>query len=119
MFSNIINTTHTRTTTDAFWFYVSSLIILVGFSTVLVHVLGMLGVVSGVGSFFDGGSVHGIISTGFVLLLSTVLLTSKKLTSDLLSILLVGIGVYLTYTSSVLIGMIPLAILTTISGHTK
>jgi hypothetical protein len=117
MFGKIIDTSHTRTTTEAVWFYIASLILLVGISTVLVHVLSMVGIVSGVGSFFDGGNIYTLIGTGFVLLLSTMMLTSKKLTSDLLSILLVGVGVYLAFTSSVLLGMIPVALLSTISSN--
>lgn len=117
MFGKMIDTTHTRNTTEAVWFYLTSLILLVGVSTVLVHVLSLMGIVSGVDSFFDGGSVYTIIGTGFVLLLSTMILTGRKLTSDLLSILLVGIGVYLSFTTSVLLGMIPIALLTTVGGH--
>ena len=111
-----VNVSTTRSTTDAVWFYISSLILLVGFSTVLVHVLSSIGVVSGVGSFFDGGHIHTLIGTGFIMVLSSLILTSRKLTSDLFSILLVAVGVYLSYTTNVMLGMIPVAVLTTI-GH--
>lgn len=110
-----MNVTTTRSTTDAVWFYISSLILLVGFSTVLVHVLSSIGIVSGVGGFFEGGNVNTIIGTGFVLVLSSLILTSRKITNDLFSILLVAVGVYLSYTTSVMLGMIPVAILTTLN----
>ena len=115
MFGKIIDTTHTKTTTEAVWFYIMSLIILVGFSTVLLHVLGLTGVVSGVGTFFEGHSLHTLIGTGFVLVLSSMILTSRKLTGDLFSILLVGLGVYLSFTMTVMVGMIPVALLTTLN----
>jgi len=117
MFGRImdLNVTTTRSTSDAVWFYISSLILLVGFSTVLVHVLGMVGVIDKVGSFFEGGHIHTLIGTGFVLVLSSLILTGRKLTSDLFSILLVGVGVYLAYTTNVMLGMIPVAILTTLN----
>ncbi len=116
MFGRMLDVTTTRNTTDAVWFYITSTILMVGISTVLVHVLGMVGVVTGVGSFFEGGHVHTLIGTGFVLLLSSLILTGRKLTSDLFSILLVVVGVYLSYTTNVMLGLIPIAILTTL-GH--
>ncbi|HNQ92548.1 MAG TPA: hypothetical protein PKI93_06415 [Alphaproteobacteria bacterium] len=113
-FLKSLDVTKTHSTTDAVWFYITSLILLVGFSTVLGHILHLMGVVDVVGSFFDGGHVHTMIGTGFVLLLSSMILTGRKLTSDLFSILLVGVGVYLSYTTSVMIGMIPVVLLTTL-----
>ncbi|MGE4313186.1 MAG: hypothetical protein AB7E85_02810 [Pseudobdellovibrionaceae bacterium] len=114
MFGKMIDTTSTRSTTDAVWFYISSLIVLVGFSTVLLHVLGMAGVVSDVHGFFEGSHMHTLIGTGFILVLSTMILSGRKLTSDIFSILLVVLGVYLGYTTSILLGMVPVALLTTI-----
>lgn len=114
MFGRMIDTTSTRSTTDAIVFYITSLVLLVGFSTVLVHILSLLNVVSGVGSFFDGGHVHTLIGTGFVLVISSLILTGRKLTSDLFSILLVGVAVYLSYTTNVMLGMIPVTLLTTL-----
>lgn len=114
MIGKLIDTSHTRSTTEAIWFYITSLILLVGFSTVSIHVLSMAGVVEGVGSFFEGHSLHTLIGTGFVLVLSSMILTGRKLTSDLFSILLVGLGIYLAYSTSVMLGMIPVALLTTL-----
>lgn len=116
MFGKLIDVTSIRSTSDAVWFYLSSLILLVGFSTVMTYVLHSVGVIDTVGSFFDGGHVHTLIGTGFVLVLSSMILTGRKLTSDLFSILLVGVGVYLSYTTNVMLGMLPVALLTTLSG---
>lgn len=113
-FLKSLDVTKTYSTSDAVWFYVTSLILLVGFSTVLGHMLHMMGVVDVVGSFFDGGHVHTMIGTGFVLMLSSMILTGRKLTGDLFSILLVVVGVYLAFTTSVLLGMLPVALLTTL-----
>lgn len=115
MFGRILDVNSTRSSTDAVFFYIMSLVLLVGLSTVLVHVLSMIGVVDKVGSFFEGGHIHTLIGTGFVLVLSSLILTGRKMTSDLFSILLVGIGVYLAYTTNVMLGMIPVALLTTLN----
>jgi hypothetical protein len=98
----------------AFWFYVLSLTLLVGISTTLVHFLGMVGVVETTGSFFVGGEIHTLIGSIFVLMVSGLILTSRKMTSDIFAVLLVVVGVYLAYTTSVMIGLIPVALLTTI-----
>ena len=115
MIGRILDVNSTRSTTDAVFFYITSLILLVGLSTVMVHVLSMVGVVDKVGSFFEGGHVHTLIGTGFVLVLSSLILTGRKMTSDLFSILLVAVGVYLAYTTNVMLGMIPVALLTTLT----
>lgn len=114
MFGRILDVNTTRTTGDAVGFYVLSLIMLVGFSTLLVHVLTMLGLVSASASFFEGSHIHTLIGTGFVLVVSSLILTGRKLTGDLFSILLVAVAVYLAYTTNVMLGMIPVAILTTL-----
>jgi len=109
----------THSITDAVWFYVTGLIAMVGFTTVLGYVLGHLGLVDKVGSFFDGGSTYTLLGTGFVLLLSSMILTGRKLTGDLFSIVLVGIAVYLSFTTSLILGLVPVAILTTLHGMKK
>jgi hypothetical protein len=114
MFGKILDVTHHRSTTEAVWFYVIALTLMVGISTTLVHFLGMVGVVDGSGSFFGGGEVFTMIGTVLVLMLSGLILTSRNLTSDIFSVLVVGVGVYLAYTSSVMIGLIPVALLTTL-----
>jgi hypothetical protein len=115
-FLKSLDVSKTHSTTDAVWFYITGVILMVGFTTVLGYVLGSVGVVDKVGSFFDGGHTYTLIGTGFVLLLSSLILTGRKLTSDLFSILLVGIAVYLAFTTSLLLGMVPVALLTTLHG---
>ncbi len=112
-FLKSLDVTKTHTVTEAVWFYITGLIMMVGFTTVLGYVLGHFGVVDKVGSFFDGGSTFTLLGTGFVLLLSSMIVTGRKLTGDLFSILLVGIAVYLSFTMSLILGLVPVALLTT------
>lgn len=114
MLDKILDVGHTRSTVGAFWFYVLSLTILVGISTTLVHFLGLVGVVDGAGSFFAGGEIHTLIGSLFVLMVSGLILTTRKLTSDMFSVLLTVVAVYLAYETSVMLGLIPVALLTTI-----
>ncbi|MCI5060560.1 MAG: hypothetical protein MRY79_05765 [Alphaproteobacteria bacterium] len=91
-----------------------SLVLLVGISTTVVHFFGMAGIIEGGGHFFSGSEIHTLIGTLFVLFVSGLILTHRKLTSDIFSVLLVGIAIYLAYTTSVLLGLIPVALLTTL-----
>ncbi len=112
-FLKSLDISKSHSVSDAVWFYVTGVILMVGFTTVLGYVLGTMGIVDKVGSFFDGGHTYTLLGTGFVLLVSSLILTGRKLTSDLFSILLVGIAVYLSYTTSLMLGMVPVALLTT------
>ena len=114
MFGKILDVVHHRTTWDAVVFYFISLTLMVGVSTTLVHFLGMAGVVDGTGSFFGGGEIYTLIGTVLTLMIGGLILSSRNLTSDIFSVLVVGVGVYLAYTSSVMIGLVPVALLTTI-----
>lgn len=114
MFGKILDVGHHRTTTEAVWFYFIALTLMVGVSTTLVHFLGMVGVVDGTGSFFGGGEMYTLIGTILTLMIGGLILTSRNLTSDIFSVLVVAVGVYLAYTSSVMIGLIPVALLTTL-----
>jgi len=114
MFGKILDVGHHRTTWDAVVFYFVSLTLMVGISTTLVHFLGMAGVIDGSGSFFGGGEIYTLIGTVLTLMIGGLILSGRNLTSDLFSVLVVGVGVYLAYTSSVMIGLIPVALLTTI-----
>lgn len=116
MIGKILDVGHVRSTVGALWFYVLSLVLLVGISTTTVHVLGMLGIVEGGTSFFVGSDMHTMIGSLFVLFVSGLILTHRKLTSDIFAVLLVGIGVYLSYTTGILLGLIPIALLTTLGG---
>ncbi len=115
-FLKSLDISKTHSISEAVWFYVTGLITMIGFTTVLGYVLGHLGMVDKVGSFFDGGSTYTLLGTGFVLLLSSMILTGRKLTGDLFSIALVGIGVYLAFTTSLILALVPVALLTTLHG---
>ncbi len=110
MFGKMLDVSSVRSTTGAFWFYLMSVIVLFG----TVHVLEVTGVLGMIGSMFTGHDINTIVSTGFVLIISSLILTGRHLTSDLLSIVLTVVGVYLTYTSDVMIGLVPIALLTTL-----
>lgn len=98
---------------EAFTFYIVQTVVLVGVATTLVYALGMFGVVDGGGSFFEGGDTYTLIGTAFVLLVSSGILYSKGLSSDLFAFALTVIAVYLAWDSSVLLGMIPVALMST------
>lgn len=117
MFGRMLDGTM-KTTIDAFGVYLMSTILLVGLTTVLVHVLGLVGVVDGGGSIFTGGSIYTLIGTGFVLVLSSLILHEKHLTGDLHSLILMVVGIWLAYTTSVFLGLVPVALLTTLKGVT-
>ena len=118
MFGNLTDFSHTRSHTEAFGFFVFSTILLVGLSTILIPVLGLIGVDLGTvtSTVVKGVEVHTLISTLFVLLMSSLILVGKKLTGDLLSIILTIVGVYVTYHISVILGMVVVSYLTTIKG---
>lgn len=101
-----------KSTMDAVMFYIVTLMVMVGFSTVVLHVLGMAGVVSGVGGFFGGHELHTIIGTGLLLVISSLILSGRKLTSDLFSIILVCVGIYLAFKVSILLGLVPITVVT-------
>ncbi|MCB1556518.1 MAG: hypothetical protein KDJ15_04305 [Alphaproteobacteria bacterium] len=98
----------------AFLFYLTHLVLLVGLSTVTVFVLGHVGLIDGtVGTFFEGGHVHTVIGSLFVLWLGGTILHKKDLTGDMMSVLVVMVGLFLAWTTSVLLGLVPIALLTT------
>ncbi len=115
MFGNSLDLGAKRDFMSAFMFFVAHLMVLVGVSTVLVHFLGMVGVVEGGGSFFAGGETYSLIGSLFVLWLGGSVLAKRGLTSDTMSIIIVMIGLYLAWTSGAILGLVPIALLTTIS----
>lgn len=115
MFNHVTNLAQTRSHIEAVGFFLFYTVLLVGLSTFLGHYLVVLGVLDGtVGSFFDGGSVHTMIGAGWTLILSSMILTSKKLTGDIMSVVIALIGVYLAYTVNVMLGMVVVSYLTTL-----
>lgn len=116
MFTHITNLAHTRTITQALGFFLFYTVVLVGLSTFLGHYMVVLGIVDGtVGSFFDGGGLHTMIGAGWTLFLSSMVLSSKKLTNDIMSVIIVLVGVYLAYTVNVMLGMVVVSYLTTLT----
>ena len=79
MFTHITNLAHSRSITQAFGFYLFYTILLVGLSTFLGHYLVALGIIDGtVGTFFEGSEIHTLIGTGWVMILSSMVLSGKK-----------------------------------------
>jgi len=115
MFNHLTNLAHTRSITGAMGFFLFHVILLVGLSTFLGHYLVSLGVIDGtVGSFFEGGEIHTLIGAGWTLVLSSMVLTGKKMTNDIMSVVIALVGVYLAYTVNVMLGMVVVAYLTTL-----
>ena len=115
MFKHITDLAHTRSVTEAIGFFLFYTILLVGLSTFLGHYLVTLGVIDGtVGSFFDGGSIHTMIGAGWTLILSSLVLSGKKLTGDIMAVVIAMVGVYLAYTVNVMLGMVVVGYLTTL-----
>ena len=115
MFNHIANLAHSRSITGAMGFFLFYTILLVGLSTFLGHYLPSLGLIEGaVGGFFEGGGVHTLIGAGWTLMLSSMILSGKKLTSDLMAVIIAVVGVYLSYSVDVLLGMVVVSYLTTL-----
>lgn len=116
MFTHLTNLTMKRSLTDAISFYIFHAILLVGLSTFLGHYLVTFGVIDGtVGDFFAGGQIHTLIGTGWVMILSSLILQGKKLTNDMMSVIIALVGIYLAYTVNVLLGMVVVSYLTTLN----
>lgn len=115
MFTNITNFAQTRSVTEAFGFFLFYTVLLVGLSTFLSHYMGVFGVWDGtVGSFFEGGGTHTMIGAGWVMVMAAAILQSRKMTSDLMSVMIAAVGVYLAYSVDVLAGMVVVSYLTTV-----
>jgi len=115
MFSHITNLAHNRSIVDAVGFFLVYSIVLIGLSTFLGHYLNVLGIVDVVsGSFFEGGHIHTLIGAGWTLVLSSMVLSSKKLTNDIMAVLIAIVGVYLAWHVNVLLGMVVVSYLTTL-----
>jgi hypothetical protein len=115
MFNHVTNLAQTRSHIEAVGFFLFYTVLLVGLSTFLGHYLVTLGVIDGtVGSFFEGGTIHTLIGAGWTLVISSMILSSKKLTSDIMAVVIALVGVYLAYTVNVMLGMVVVAYLTTL-----
>lgn len=115
MFGKVMDLNVKHDVVGAFMFFLVHLVILAGVSTIGVHILSVLGFVDGsVGSFLEGGSIHTLIGSLFVLWLGGSILHVRGLTNDIMSVIIVVAGLYLAFTSSVILGLVPIALLTTI-----
>ncbi len=115
MFGKSLDLGAKRDFMGAFMFFVAHLMILVGVATVAVHFLAMAGMVDGSGSFFAGGETYTLISSLFVLWLGGSILAKRGMTNDMMSIIIVMIALYLAWTTSAILGLVPIALLTTIN----
>lgn len=98
---------------DAFTYYIVQTVVLVGVATTLVYGLNMFGVVSESGSFFAGGETYRVIGSAFVLLISSGILYSKGLSNDMFAFAVTVLAIWLSWHNSVMLGMIPVALLST------
>jgi hypothetical protein len=117
MFSKITDLTKTRSITDSLIFFIGMSVILVGLTTILGNVLGVIGVGSTVVTgIFGGVGLTTIIGTLFVLMSGGTIVHHKKLGGDILSVVVLLTGVYLSYTTSVFLGLLLVSYLTTVKG---
>lgn len=111
MFGKYTDIVGTKNFLDAIGFYLFFTIFFVGLSSVLVHILGVVGIVEGIGGMLSGISISTLVGSAWVLFLSSMIVNKKGL-KDLLSIVLLVLGTYLAYDMGVIVGMIPVTILT-------
>lgn len=115
MFTKSLDLTLKHDGVSGLMFYLVHLVLLTGLSTMLVFFLGHMGLIEGtVGTFFEGGDIHTLIGTLFVLWLGGSILHAKSLTNDIMSVIIVGVGIYLAWTTGAILGLIPIALLTTL-----
>ena len=118
MFGHLNSLGHDRSNTEALGFGIFYTVFLAGLSGVLLSVLGTLGVHLGteVGGVFSGIEINKMVGTLFVIIMSSMILGNKKLTSDTLAVILTVVGIYATYKIDVVLGMIVVSYLTTLKG---
>ena len=118
MFGHLTNLGHDRSHTEAIGFGLFYTVFLAGLSGVLISLLGVLGISVGdtVGGVFSGIEINQMVGTLFVIVLSTMILTGKKLTSDTLAVILTIVGIYATYKIDVVLGMLVVTFLTTLKS---
>lgn len=115
MFNKSLDLTVKHDSIGGVMFYLVHLVLLTGLSTILVYFLGTAGIIEGgVGTFLEGGEIHTLIGSLFVLWLGGSILHHRGLTSDLFSVIIVAAGIYLAWTSGAILGLIPIALLTTL-----
>lgn len=108
MLGKVTDIQSTRDIVSAAAFYLVTSIFMVGLFGVVVHLIDMLEL----GSFLGGLDAKVAVGTGWVLLLSSLILSKKNLTRDIFAVILAITGIYLSFTVTAFVGMIPVAILT-------
>lgn len=117
MLNKITDVTKTHDVLGSVWFFVGMSVILLGLTTLIGNVLGAIGVGSGVISgLFGGVGISTVIGTLFVLTSGGSIVHHKKLTGDILSVIVLLTGVYLSYTTSVFLGLALVSYLTMVKG---
>lgn len=120
MFGHLTDFSHSRSNGEALGFFIFFTVLLVGLSTVLGSVLHTLGLnlIDGsvTSTIMTGVTINTMIGTLFVMIVSSLILVQKKLTGDLLSIILTVVGVYVSYEIGILLGMLVVSYLTTLKS---
>ena len=117
MLNKITDTTKTHDIMGSIWFFVGMSVILLGLTTLTGHVMGAIGVggdvISGI---FGGVGISTIIGTLFVLMSGGSIVHAKKLSGDMISVVVLLTGVYLSFTTSVFLGLALVSYLTMLKG---
>ena len=117
MFDKITDLTKTRSILDSGVFFVGMSVILLGLTTLIGNVLGTVGVGGDVvKGLFGGVGLSTIIGTLFVLISGGTIIHHKKLSGDILSVVVTLGAVYLSFTTSVFLGLVLVSYLTTVKG---
>lgn len=117
MLHKMTDLTKTRDVMGSLWFYVGMSVILLGITSLVGTVLGTIGVGGSVISgIFGGVGISTIIGTLFVLISGGGIVHHKKLSGDTLSVIILLTGVYLSFTTSVFLGLLLVSYLTTVKG---
>ena len=119
MFGKYFDVGAKRDFMDAFFFFVVHLMLLVGFSSVLVHFFGMSGLAEGGGAFFDGGEIYTHIGTLFVIWLGASIVYKRGMSNDFMSMIIVGAGIFAAWTYGPILGLVPISLLTTVDTKSK
>lgn len=117
MLNKMTDITKTRSVVDSLWFFVGMSIVLLGLTTLTGHVMTTIGVggdvISGI---FGGVGLTTIIGTLFVLVSGGSIVHHKKLSDDILTVVIFLTGIYLSFTTSVFLGLLLVSYLTTVKG---
>jgi len=117
MLHKMTDITKTHDILGSLWFFVGTSIILLGLTTLAGHVLTTVGVGGDtIGGIFGGLGLSTIIGTLFVLFSGGSIVHHKKLSGDTLSVVILLTGIYLSYTTSVFLGLLLVSYLTTVKG---